>query len=334
MNKTSLDHSGCLHIRCGSDIREALSIAGFIGDFQEFSDPYCQGPLTGESTEKLIELRAAFIHQAYGGTDIQTIRDKLQSHYDALKRLGDYDQVILWFEYDVYDQLILAYLLSELYAFDVLPDLFLICVNQVPDVENFRGYGELSPEQLCGLWQQNRQPVTEQQLLLGKQVWRALCQTNLDDLSEWIRQGTPELPLMAPALKRYLQELPSTSNGMSRLQQLVLEILDESGSLKGGQLFRILAMKKEPLLHLGDLMFWYVLEDMSQSTQPVFACSNQDAHWMDRVLSITETGQQLLNGEGDYMDSYQSQRWLGNTLISADKDHPRWDNQSDSIVIT
>ena len=34
-----------LHIRCGSDIRQTLTKAGFVGDFLEYSDPICEGPV-------------------------------------------------------------------------------------------------------------------------------------------------------------------------------------------------------------------------------------------------------------------------------------------------
>lgn len=50
-----------LHIRCGSDIREALALGGIPGDYLEFSDPVCQGPLPPgmvDSGDALIERRA------------------------------------------------------------------------------------------------------------------------------------------------------------------------------------------------------------------------------------------------------------------------------------
>ena len=54
-----------LHIRCGSDIRQALRDAGFIGDFLEYSNPYCQGPVP--DSPDLQAIRARFITEAYGG---------------------------------------------------------------------------------------------------------------------------------------------------------------------------------------------------------------------------------------------------------------------------
>jgi hypothetical protein len=38
-----------LHIRCGSDIESALKEAGFVGDFLEYADPLCQGPVLDEA---------------------------------------------------------------------------------------------------------------------------------------------------------------------------------------------------------------------------------------------------------------------------------------------
>ena len=55
-----------LHLRCGSDIEEGLQQAGFSGDFLEYSDPLCQGPVRDEAG--WLEERADFIARAYGGT--------------------------------------------------------------------------------------------------------------------------------------------------------------------------------------------------------------------------------------------------------------------------
>nr|WP_294503197.1 hypothetical protein [uncultured Rhodopila sp.] len=54
-----------LHIRCGSDIRENLRAAGFTGDFLEYADPICQGPVP--DAPDLLEQRAQFLADAFGG---------------------------------------------------------------------------------------------------------------------------------------------------------------------------------------------------------------------------------------------------------------------------
>ena len=51
-----------LHVRCGSDIGPGLKQAGFVGDFLEYSDPFCQGPVPAGSG--WLDQRADFLAQA------------------------------------------------------------------------------------------------------------------------------------------------------------------------------------------------------------------------------------------------------------------------------
>ncbi|WP_372053668.1 hypothetical protein P7L74_17765 [Tistrella mobilis] len=53
------EEPGTVHLRCGSDIRDGLHLAGFRGDFLEVSDPICHGPVP--EGDDLIRVRARFI---------------------------------------------------------------------------------------------------------------------------------------------------------------------------------------------------------------------------------------------------------------------------------
>ena len=102
-----------LHIRCGSDIQMSLPTAGLHGDFLEYSDPVCQGPLI--KGEQLLRARAEFLshYVKLSGVSIENIEQQLQSAEDTLRECADnYQRVVLWFEHDIYDQLILARVLA------------------------------------------------------------------------------------------------------------------------------------------------------------------------------------------------------------------------------
>ena len=55
-----------LHIRCGSDLQGKLGEAGFGGDFVEFADPFCTGPLRllpeDEQIERILRLVPVATH--------------------------------------------------------------------------------------------------------------------------------------------------------------------------------------------------------------------------------------------------------------------------------
>ncbi len=305
-----------LHVRCGSDIRNALRQAGFSGDFLEFADPYCQGPV--RNSGNLIELRAGFL-AACTGRPQEVLAGRLRRELSGLRKAGRFERVVLWFEHDSHDQLILARILAELADLPAHVDLSLICIDSFPGIARFLGLGQLGPAQLRGLWP-HRQPVTAEQIDLGCAVWAALQEPSPLGLHALAKRGTPELPQMAGALLRHLQELPWTVDGLSLTQRLALQAL-AGGSRSGAAIFRELHNRTEPLPFLGDQMFWHLLADMQCAARPPFAAavkqpdSDRGIAWPRRILGLTASGRALLDGGTDWLRCGPPDRWVGGVLI-------------------
>ncbi len=308
------DTQNTLHIRCGSDIKHSLEVAGFCGQFLEFSDPFCQGPIADLPPDELIVLRSQFIAQAYQ-LELNDALARGRQAYDGLAAClspdSKWQKIVLWFEHDSYDQLILAYLLSRFYRYQqafpefTLP-LEMICVDQVPGVEDFIGLGQLTPELLRHLWQHNKAPVTTEQLVLGEKVWLALCEA--DSHSGSGEKGTTEsatdlqrlafsskplaISMMAKALQRHLQEQPDQETGLRLTELLTLELLTEYEDLTAGCLFGRYMSEKEPLPWLGDLMYWYILRQMAERTEPLIVIDRQEFgdEWPKYPVQITPAG--------------------------------------------
>jgi hypothetical protein len=225
-----------LHIRCGSDIRDKLLTAGFSGDFLEYSDPVCEGPVP--DVPDLITCRARYLTAGAGRFMGFTETQCLARLRDAEQRLAaahHYQRVVLWFEHDSYDQLVLARCLSRL-AEGPLPDcLELICIDRHPDVPRFNGLGQLEPAALAGLWPARR-PVTPAQIALGQAIWAAL------------RQLT---------------------------QRLVLAVLAE-GSTRIGRIFAAMVNGREPLVFMGDIGLLVTVEEMARTDPPVLTIEPGD----------------------------------------------------------
>ncbi|KLN61972.1 hypothetical protein WH96_06175 [Kiloniella spongiae] len=312
-----LDDVSTLHIRCGSDIKHGLKIAGFKGEFHEFSDPFCQGPIPKGNSRELLKIRADFISDAYGIPSKEIIANQ-KIAYEKLDKLWDYERVVLWFEHDSYDQLILAFLLNHLSSLVSRPKLEIICVNSVPGVPDFVGLGQLAPEMLIWLWENQRSSITDEQLMMGERIWGALKQETSLDLEKIIETRTPELPLMTNALKRHLKELPSHKNGLGLTQELTLRILADKGPLKGKELFAILMREYEPLPYLGDLMYWYELSQLKKSKIALLHTETTQIPqpWPERLIGITEIGLDLLSGKLNYQDFMPSTKWVGGIKIT------------------
>jgi hypothetical protein len=298
-----------LHIRCGSDIRGTLTDAGFVGDFLEYSDPICEGPVPDVPDPTAV--RVHYIYESYGrskGMSEAQIAARLQDEDRRLTESWRYDRVVLWFEHDSYDQLVLARILARLAETIIPRRLELICIDHHPDVPRFNGLGQLGPAALAGLWPM-RQPVTPDQIALGQAIWSALRQPDPSGLQAIAQTGTPALPIAAGALWRHLRELPGTADGLSLTQRLVLTIVAEAPD-RIGRIFAAMVGGREPLVFMGDLGFLETVERMALTDPPVLTIEPGEKSFT-RVATITDTGRRVLAGVTDYLSLAPAERWVG-----------------------
>lgn len=312
---TAPDTESTLHIRCGSDIRATLKEAGFVGRFHVFADPFCQGPVRDLPRAAFIAERRAFLEQAYGE---RLAGDPLDDPYAIFDRLTAFDDIVLWFEHDSYDQLILAFLLAEFGRRAALPPVNLVCVDAVPATQRFIGLGELGPEVLRWLWQDRRELGT-QVFDFGERVWRALTAPDPRGLLAIAAAGTPPIPPMARALRRHLMELPSTANGLGLVEQITLQLIADTGPSEVRALF-VPYQAREPLPFLGDTMFVHNLLRLAEADDPAVALTTDSSVWR-RSASLTETGRRVLAGERDWLGCGPARRWVGGVEVGA---RPGW----------
>lgn len=316
-----------LHIRCGSDIQHSLKIAGFVGEFLEFSDPFCMGPVQTLPLEEHLQSRARFISGSFDITEADALARQRKA-YGALDALGDYQRIVLWFERDSYDQLILAYLLMRLGEMQLAARLELIAVDHVPGVERFIGIGQLAPELLAWLWQQRR-PLAPGQLSLGEDVWAAFTAQTPEALYELARHGTSALPMMGIALLRQLQELPSLQNGLSLTEQLTLEIVQTHGSFTLGKAYGELMREREPLPWLGDTMFGRIAHSMAEGASPLIAIAPVNGEfWFQDIVSLTPAGEAVLAGRLHRLDMHPAERWVGGVVTPGAGGSWCWDHET------
>jgi hypothetical protein len=317
-----------LHLRCGSDIRPVLKQAGFAGEFLEYSDPLCQGPVL--ASPDWLERRADFVARI-AGADRGAILGWLSRAEDGLREAAtSHARVVLWFEHDSYDQLILARCLAR-FAAAAPSRLELVSAGQYPGRARFIGLGQLPPESLRLLWDQ-RVKVTAGALRQGRAAWDALRAPDPTALAALARAGTPDLPQLGRALRRHAQELPWTSDGLSLTQRLTLELLAEAPHTVA-KLFARLMLEREPLPWMSDLLFRAIVEDMRQAQQPVFTGAPRgESAWTEETLTITPLGRAVVGAELDWLSLRPPTRWLGGVAMPGTIPCWRWDEASASVV--
>lgn len=327
-----------LHLRCGSDIRDMLTVAGFSGDFLEHSNPYCQGPVT--NTPDYYEQRARFVFDAFSTWKPMTFEgvadDFRRSDDDVARAADDYERVVLWAEHDNYDQLMVIRVLA-LYAIGRKPrKLELIGLNEFPGAIRFLGLGQLPAEALRMLWA-SRRPVTVEMLQLASQAWDALRSEDPRPFARIAGMKAAALPDLPGAALRHIQELPSLVSGLSLTEHLVLHVLSEEETCTIGHIFQLLnLMGRDPLPYLGDAGLVSVIRCMEAASEPAFVRTRTtpDEHELNHQLTITDVGRAVLAGRRDWLSLNPPERWVGGVRIEPGKPTWRWCERTREVVLS
>ncbi|MCS3420415.1 hypothetical protein M2399_005682 [Pseudomonas sp. BIGb0450] len=311
------DEARTTHWRCGNDIAHSLGVAGFKGHFRMLIDPLCMGPVQDLPAEHYQAVRSRYISQVFAMDEAEVAR-RHADEYTHLEQLGSSGHSVLWCEADAYDQL---FLMRALAGLEHLPEkLELIEVDRIPGVQRFIGIGQLAPEVLAWLWPQRR-PVDESMLQLARQAWSAYCASSPLKLAELGRAHHPSLPFLAPALRRQLQELPGTRDGLSLTERLSLHYVAEAGPVPFGRVFAELMGKREPLPYLGDMMFHALMRPLIDGENPLLIESEAQLPWPQRVLALTALGRQVLNEKAYWPDHTTAERWVGGVCLRPRHSH-------------
>ncbi len=324
-----------LHIHNGDASADVARTSAIPGEHFAFREALVEGPTpANRDTAEWRKLRAQHLAEAYG-EDLDRCERELEAQDEELKRSNVHDEVVLWFEHDLFCQVNLLYLLQWFAQQQPKAKLSLVCIVQFPGKDNFRGLGELNAEQLASLFP-SRRLVTQEQLTLAQSAWDAYCSRDPTDIQSLLETDTVALPFLRPALLAHLQRFPSTRNGLGRIENCALQLVT-SGVDDFGELFRRF-QDAEPRYGLGDAQFRLALRRLIEAGQPLLNAVGTDVKTtqLDPTMryEITELGKSVLAGQADFVNLNGIQRWLGGVYLEDDRAVWRWDDQAEKLVFS
>ena len=176
-----------------------------------------------------------------------------------LEALRDGLQVVLWFEHDLYDQLQLLDVLALAHTEEAAPEL--IVIGSFPGKPSFAGLGELTASELETLWPSRRRAAPAA-LEAATSAWAAFRAPEPTALAEWATHESAQLPFLAPALRRLLEELPAPADGLSGTERRALQAV-AAGAHTPPAAF-VAAQRLEEAPFLGDAWFYRALSALGQ----------------------------------------------------------------------
>jgi hypothetical protein len=299
-----------LHITNGESV--SLPETGLPGQFIYWNDVLHDGPVPrGLALDELSRVRERFIAE-FSGTPLSKV--SFAQRDEAIERFHDHEEVVLWFEHDLYDQLQLIQILDWFSHRDLgRTRLSLISVNSY--------LGPMQPGQLRPLFD-SRHTVTVSELKTAQAAWSAFCAPEPTGLAALVDSDTSALPFLRDALVRHLEQFPALTNGLSRSERHILH-LTGSGMSEFSELFPA-AQKLEETIWMGDCTFHHYIQGLTRVKQPLLGTVNTG-------FEATAFGRQVFQCEEDHVRANGINRWLGGVHLCEGAPIWRWDEAARTI---
>jgi hypothetical protein len=247
-----------LHILNGDATLFVFNQTKIEGDTLVWREILADGPV---SKINLWELRSDWISKTFGENPAN-YQQKVITEAEKLKHIEQYDEVILWFEYDLTCQINLIYILSIInstYRKD--SSISLICPETIEGMPNFRGLGELNPTQLEELLSQ-KVKLQKIDLELAAEAWDLYIENDFEQIQMFLSRGFGNLPLLKKALKAHLLRFPNPATQLNHIEEVLLSFVNPNISSKAELYHAFWA--QESIYGLTDLQLDHILTQLKE----------------------------------------------------------------------
>ena len=322
-----------LHITNGDCAADLIKDAVFSGQILAWRDVLHEGPVpTGLSLSQISNMRADFI-AAQGWGELSSIKASFAERDETLTRFREQEEVVLWFEHDLYDQLQLIQLLDWFYGRERgATRLSLICIGEYPGIHPFHGLEQLNPDQLASLFPV-RHAALPKEMKTGHLAWQAFTSPDPTEIEKLLTMNLTALPFLRAAMLRHLQQFPAALTGLSRTERQILAAV-AAGQQGPGEIF-LFDQAQEEHAFMGDWTLWNYVKGLCEGSEPLLAVENGSSfilplenptpEFLAQKLTLTAAGQAVLAGELDQLELNGLDRWLGGVRLQYPEAVWRWD---------
>jgi hypothetical protein len=309
-----------LHVTNGDSVNATLREGGVAGRVLTWADVLHDRPVPAVGPTELRRVRAQHL-ASRGWIDAVAAGRGFVERERVLRSQKD-GHYVLWFEADLYDQLLLLQVLDSLRRLGVDPaQVTLVSVGEYRAIAHFFGLGQLTAPQLASLADEGT-PLTRAAFELAASAWQAFQAPDPTGLAGISQARSPELRFVGEAFGRLLQEYPSRTDGLSLTQRRIL-LAGAGGAEPIARIFRAVSdVERRPFL--GDTVFDVCLRELSRCRVPLVE--------VDGRVRVTAAGRMVLAGREDHVRLNGIDRWIGGVHLRDGEPGWRYDERLESLV--
>ena len=284
-----------LHILNGDSTLEMFNLGSIEGECLVWREILCNGPVSHAiGNDEFWEERANFMNLEFE-VDIETYRSKTKVEWQKLYET-DWEEIVLWFEYDMFCQWNMMALLSFFHS-QPLSKISLVCVGDELGTERKVGLAEIPLEMFDSLWK-SRYVLTTSELQYAYSFWSFYTKGDLDGFFEHISEIPGVFKYLGTAVEHFFCLFPNKQGGLSQIDFRILEWI-KSGVRNENQLVGKL-LRENWDYGFGDLQYFKIIRRLNELIEV-----------NDEILKLSVHGNAVVDRKMRYDGDLYKDNYLG-----------------------
>lgn len=307
-----------IHFHNGDIVAAAARRAGIPGRHVSFRETMVSGPVRANlDPQEWLEERARLLSEQHGEVLLR-VRNELLEQEQALDRAREEEEVVLWFEHDLFCLANLLYLLTRLSKCRRLSIIWCSApLGNMDDEEIFKQY-------------HSRYPVAPAMMNAAALAWRAYTSPDATELNKLLDADFVDFPFLREGFVLHASRFPSTRNGLGEVERRALEGI-EAGATDFVTLF-LRFDQSPPRFGFGDGEFLRHLRRLASCAVPMITITEAEGETPPKALfALTPAGKNVLEGKVDFIELNNAGFWLGGVHLTRERLY-RWDSERRRIV--
>lgn len=242
----------------GDSLAYSFSEAQIEGDLIVMREALIDGNLSGSNLQDFWHSRAKY----FGVADAE-YNDKVISEFEKIMNAPDNSQFNLWFEYDLFCQVNMWFVISIINSLPVKKSVYAVYTSYLDrnDKLFWNGFGPAKSNQLQACYA-DKILLSDADLQLGQKLWTAYKSGNLKKLGHLAEDRSAAFPYLKEVVKAHIDRFPT--DGTNGRPEKVIEDITKNISTDFGEVFKEFC-KRESIYGFGDTQVKHLYDKIMRS---------------------------------------------------------------------
>jgi hypothetical protein len=261
----------------------------------------CEGKtVTNVGSEAFWKTRFDFLHKNYNVSKSWFV-EKTLKEYRSLCNHKQEEEIILWFEYDLFCQINMLAVISWLKTHRRHVQISLVCSGKEDETNRLYALDDLSDDQIKKLFNK-RVELSQDDIEFADYVWQLYCSDNPIRLEHLTDFDQYQFKYLGEALKTHLKRFPTIKNGLNEIENRVLHVAAEDKPKSRKELLGSL-LSDQGWYGFGDSQYERILKNL----RPLFHSFNP--------VRLSRKGREILENQNNfYAEIRDNEAYLGGAL--------------------